>query len=104
MGTGANALERMRSLTDQAGSDVNEAPRRRAGLTHRGGLTNGATDHLQGMEVGVGLINGVPDGGNGRGKGKRRLHMPFGKKRRRRAVRDALERKAREPLPGADGE
>lgn len=68
----------------------------------REGLTNGSEDASQAMEVDVGLINGRPNEGprsNGRGLP---LFQRF--KGRRRAARRTLERKAREPLPGADGE
>lgn len=68
----------------------------------REGLTNGSEDTSQAMEVDVGLINGLPNEGP-RSIG-RRLPLLQRLKGRRRASRKTLERKAREPLPGADGE
>ena len=66
------------------------------------GLTNGSEGASEAMQVDVGLINGLPNKGP-RPKG-RGLPLLRRFKRRRRAAREAMERKATEPLPGADGE
>ncbi len=72
------------------------------GLVSDDGLTNGAEGPSKAMEVDVGLINGLPNDGARSRTGSRPL---FGRlKRKRRAAREALERKAREPLPGAGDE
>ncbi len=66
------------------------------------GLTNGADGPSMALEVDVGLINGLPNDGERSRTGSRPL---FGRlRRKRRAAREALERKAREPLPGAGDE
>jgi len=78
-----------------------QAAQRSKSLGRRQGLTNGEVAS-SGMEVDVGLINGLPNEGHsheGRGLG-----LIGRSRRRRRAVREAMERKARAPLPGADGE
>ncbi len=73
------------------------------GLTSKEGLTNGAANLASsGMEVDVGLINGLA-----RGKKEPRRPAPrllIGSKRRERAARKALGRKASEPLPGSGGQ
>ncbi len=72
------------------------------GLVSDDGLTNGADGPSMAMEVDVGLINGLPNDGGRSRAGSRPL---FGRlKRRRRAAREALERKASGPLPGAGDE
>jgi len=81
-------------------ADHQAAPRPR-GLQGRRGLTNGEVAS-SGMEIDVGLINGLPtDGHSHEGRG---LGLIGRSRRRRRAVREAMERKARAPLPGADGD
>ena len=57
---------------------------------------------MEGLDVGVGLINGLANEGTP-SKGAR-LPLIRGSKRKREAARDALERKASAPLPGADGD
>jgi hypothetical protein len=87
-------------LTEETGDE----PRRRSGrggLSSRDGLTNGDVT-MEGLDVGTGLINGM-GGAAGPPKG-RGLPLLGGSRRKRRAARKALERKAREPLPGADGD
>jgi hypothetical protein len=54
------------------------------------------------MEVDVGLINGLPNNGGRSRTGSRPLLGRL--KRKRRVAREAMERKAREPLPGAGDE
>jgi hypothetical protein len=57
---------------------------------------------MEGLDVGTGLINGM---GSGERPPKRRGLPLIGRSRkRRRAARQALERKAAAPLPGSDGE
>jgi hypothetical protein len=84
--------------------DTGDLPRRRPGregLASRDGLTNGEVA-MEGLDVGTGLINGL---GNG-GERPRTKVLPLlgASKRKRRAVRETLERKAKAPLPGTDGE
>jgi hypothetical protein len=76
-------------------------PQEGGGMRTREGLTNGSEGASTAMEVEVGLINGLPNR-DARARGPR-LQLLKGSKRRRRAAREALERKASEPLPGADG-
>ena len=66
----------------------------------REGLTNGEVT-MEGLDAGMGLINGLPNEGRPpKGGG---LPLLLRSKRKSRAARDALERKARSPLPCADG-
>ena len=69
------------------------------GLVSDDGLTNGAVGPSMAMEVDVGLINGLTNDGGRPRAGSRPLLGRL--KRKGRAAREALERKAREPLPGA---
>lgn len=67
----------------------------------RQGLTNGEVA-MEGLDVGTGLINGLgnaPPPGGSPG-----LPLSGTSKRKRRAVRREMERKARAPLPGTDGD
>ncbi len=81
--------------------DDHQAARRSRALERRQGLTNGEVAS-SGLEMDVGLINGLPNDGSSReGRGFPLLSTS---RRRRRAVREAMERKARAPLPGADGD
>ena len=74
-----------------------------AGMTSREGLTNGGSGDVSiAMAVDVGLINGLSKGGT-KPRGRGRPLIGKGRKKRR-AVREAMERKARAPLPGADDE
>ena len=86
-------------LTEGAGDRPRKHPDQ-TGLESREGLTNGEVA-MEGLDVGTGLINGLGSGGRPpRGRG-----LPLlGGKRKRRAVRDAVERKAMAPLPGTDGD
>ncbi len=86
-------------LTDRTGDLPKRRPGRR-GMFSREGLTNGEVT-MEGLDVGMGLINGRPNEGRPPGGGG--LPLLSRSKRKRRAARDALERKARSPLPGADG-
>jgi hypothetical protein len=80
----------------------NLPPQEEGGMRTREGLTNGSDSSSTALEVEVGLINGLPNSvPRKRGRGLPLLHRI---KRKRRASREALERKATEPLPGADGE
>ena len=72
------------------------------GLVSDDGLTNGADGPSKAMEVDVGLINGLPNDGDRSRTGSRPLSGRL--RRKRRAAREALVRKAREPLPGAGDE
>lgn len=65
------------------------------------GLTNGEVA-MEGLDAGMGLINGLPNEGSPpKGRG---LPLLGRSKRKRRAAREAMERKARAPPPGADGD
>lgn len=87
-------------MTDRT-SDLPEKRPRLRGLFSRAGLTNGEVI-IEGLDVGVGLINGMANEGTpSKGVG---LPLIRGSKRKRKAARDALERKASAPLPGADGD
>ena len=80
----------------------NRLPEGGGGMRTREGLTNGSEGTSMSLEVDVGLINGLPtDAPKRKGRG---LPLLGRFKRKRRAAREALERKATEPLPGADGE
>ncbi len=70
-------------------------------MESREGLTNGEVA-MEGLDVGTGLINGM--GSNARPSRARTLPLVGMSRRKRRAVREALERKAAAPLPGADGD
>ena len=70
-------------------------------MESREGLTNGEVA-MEGLDVGTGLINGM--GSGPRPARSRGLPLLGRSKRKRRAVREALERKAMAPLPGTDGE
>ena len=73
-----------------------------ASLSSHRGLTNGLEQpSASGLEVDVGLINGLPTRKEGPKGVARRLAI--GANRKERTARAALERKAAEPLPGADG-
>lgn len=72
------------------------------GLVSDDGLTNGADGPSKAMEVDVGLINGLPNDGGRSRTGSRPLLGRL--KRKRRVAREVMERKAREPLPGAGDE
>jgi hypothetical protein len=87
-------------LTDDTEHRPGSRPRR-GGITSRDGLTNGE-DAQTGLEVGVGLINGLPKGQETRRSGG--LSLLRRSRRKGRAAREALERMADAPLPGADGE
>ena len=77
--------------------------RAKEGLTSQSGLTNGAVPGAPaGLEVDRGLINGLPNERGERPSSARGLLAVS--KRRRRAARRALDRKASEPLPGSGGE
>ena len=81
-----------------------DLPRRRpgrGGMESREGLTNGEVA-MEGLDVGTGLINGM--GSNARPPKPRGLPLLGRSKRKRRAVREALESKAAAPLPGTDGD
>jgi hypothetical protein len=66
------------------------------------GLTNGADGPSKAMQPDVGLINGLA---NKRVRSRARSRTLFGRLKRKRSVaRQTLERKAREPLPGAGDE
>ncbi|UCC92303.1 MAG: hypothetical protein JSW25_06415 [Thermoplasmata archaeon] len=70
-------------------------------MESREGLTNGEVT-MEGLDVGAGLINGLSNGGKPlKGRG---LPLLGRSKRKKRAAREALERKAMAPLPGTDGE
>lgn len=85
-------------MTDRTSDQPQKRPRR-GGFFSRGGLTNGEVT-MEGLDVGVGLINGMANEGSpSKGAGLIR-----GSKRKRLAAREALERKASAPLPGADGD
>ena len=83
--------------------DQSQLNRGGTGLTSREGLTNGGSGEVSiAMAVDVGLINGLSNEGP---KPRGRAHPLLGSRRKkRRAVREALERKANAPLPGADDE
>ncbi|NIP37040.1 MAG: hypothetical protein GWN18_18905 [Thermoplasmata archaeon] len=68
-------------------------------MESREGLTNGEVA-MEGLDVGTGLINGM--GSSARPSRARALPLIGMSRRKRRAVREALERKAAAPLPGAD--
>jgi len=81
-----------------------ERSRRRhgpGGMESRRGLTNGEVA-MEGLDVGTGLINGL--GSGPRPEGSSGLPLRGTSKRKRRAVRRAMERKASAPLPGTDGD
>jgi hypothetical protein len=79
-----------------------EATRDEHGLSSARGLTNGLQrDAPSGLEVDVGLINGLPTGRGRAGRAARPLAP--GSKRKDRTARAALERKAAQPLPGTGG-
>ncbi|UCC92725.1 MAG: hypothetical protein JSW25_08685 [Thermoplasmata archaeon] len=67
----------------------------------REGLTNGEVA-MEGLDVGAGLINGLA--ASGRSQRGTRAPLLRRSKRKRRAAREALERKANAPLPGTDGD
>jgi hypothetical protein len=70
-------------------------------MESREGFTNGEVA-MEGLDVGTGLINGMGSGERpAKGRGLPLLGMS---RKRRRAAREALERKASEPLPGSDGD
>ncbi len=72
------------------------------GLVSDDGLTNGADKPSKAMQPDVGLINGLA---NKRVRSRGRSRPLIGRlRRKRRVAREALERKAREPLPGAGNE
>ena len=70
-------------------------------MESREGLTNGEVA-IEGLDVGTGLINGM--GSGPRPTRSVGLSLLGRSKRKRRAVREALERKAMAPLPGTDGD
>jgi len=70
-------------------------------MASRDGLTNGEVT-MEGLDVGAGLINGLANGG--RPLRERGLPLLGRSKRKRRAARESLERKAMAPLPGTDGD
>jgi hypothetical protein len=70
-------------------------------LESRDGLTNGEVA-MEGLDVGAGLINGLSNGGKPLKGGA--LPLLGRSKRKRRAAREAMERKAMAPLPGTDGD
>lgn len=87
-------------MTEGTGDERERRPGR-GGLSSRDGLTNGDVT-MEGLDVGTGLINGMGSGARpSQGRG---LPLVGRSKRKRNAARRALERKAREPLPGADGD
>ncbi|MCK4971497.1 MAG: hypothetical protein KAS77_13260 [Thermoplasmata archaeon] len=87
-------------MTDRT-SDLPQKRPRRGALFSRAGLTNGEVT-MEGLDVGVGLINGLAN----EGSPSKRAGLPLIRrsKRKMRAARQALERKASAPLPGADGD
>jgi hypothetical protein len=87
-------------LTDEDGDLPRRSPDR-GGLESREGLTNGEVA-MEGLDVGTGLINGM--GSGPRPPNNRGLPLLGRSRKRRRAAREALERKASEPLPGTDGD
>lgn len=89
------------AFLDKDAGDRSRRRHGRGGLSSRDGLTNGDVT-MEGLDVGVGLINGM--GGAGTPPKGRGLPLLGGSKRKRRAAREALARKASEPLPGADGD
>ena len=79
-----------------------EATRDEHGLSTDRGLTNGLQmPEPSGLEVEVGLINGLPTGRRATAGAARKLTL--GSKRKERTARAALERKAAQPLPGTGG-
>jgi hypothetical protein len=70
-------------------------------MASREGLTNGDVT-MEGLDAGAGLINGLASGSQPpKGRG---LPLLARSKRKKRAAREALERKAIAPLPGTDGD
>ena len=90
-------------MTGRTRRDRGDLPKEGGGMTSKRGLTNGsAGDASMAMAVDVGLINGLPNGGGAR-RGRQRPLLGRGRKWRA-AAREAMERKARRPLPGAGDE
>jgi len=85
---------------DDEGSDM---PLSQEDLLIQRGLVNGSDQGpTPGMEVEVGLINGLPAKAQGEAKTRPAL---LGRWRKRdRAAREALERRAAQPLPSSDGD
>lgn len=67
----------------------------------REGLTNGEVT-MEGLDAGRGLINGLAN--DERPPSESMAPLFRMSKRKRRAARKALERKANAPLPGTDGD
>jgi hypothetical protein len=89
-------------LTVEGRTFINKEAGRDDPLSVRAGLTNGLTDGPSpGMATDDGLINGIARRSETRAE--RGPWLFRRSKKKRRAAREALGRKAAEPLPGADG-